>query len=185
MSSTIKNLLVSAWEILEVVFVAVATVVLIRTFLVQPFVVSGASMEPNFVEHDYLLIDEITYRFREPERGEVIVFRYPLDSSVFFIKRVIGVPGDELVSEGGRIRILKDGIELALDEPYLASSLKSSDNFNVTLGDDQYFVLGDNRSHSFDSKNWGAIHRKDIIGTARIVLFPFNRFGLLKAPAYQ
>ncbi len=184
MSSAIKNILVSAWEILEVVFIATATVFLIRTFLVQPFVVSGASMEPNFTERDYLLIDEITYRFREPERGEVVVFRYPLDGNVFFIKRIIGIPGDEVISEGGRIFIMRDGVETPLDELYLSPAFQSSDNFKVTLGEDQYFVLGDNRSHSFDSKNWGAIHRKDIVGTARVVLFPFNRFSLLKAPAY-
>ena len=115
MQSTIKNFFVSAWEILEVVFVATATVFLIRTFLVQPFVVSGASMEPNFSEKDYLLIDEITYRFKEPERGEVVVFRYPLDESVFFIKRIIGIPGDQVISQGGRIRIVRDGADMALN----------------------------------------------------------------------
>ncbi|MEK7555166.1 MAG: signal peptidase I [Patescibacteria group bacterium] len=184
MQSTIKNFFVSAWEILEVVFVATATVFLIRTFLVQPFVVSGASMEPNFSEKDYLLIDEITYRFKEPERGEVVVFRYPLDESVFFIKRIIGIPGDQVISQGGRIRIVRDGADMALNEPYLSSELKSSDNFNVTLGTDQYFVLGDNRSHSFDSKNWGAINRENIVGIARVVLFPFNRFEFLEVPSY-
>ena len=184
MLNSLKNIFVSAWEVLEVVFIATVTVFLIRTFLVQPFVVSCASMEPTFSERDYLLIDEVTYRFRDPERGEVIVFRYPLDERTFFIKRIIGMPGETVISENGLIRVLKDGKEIAINEAYLSPGARTDDTFTVRLGEDQYFVLGDNRSHSFDSKNWGAVQRKEIVGLARLRIFPLNRLSLFEAPSY-
>jgi len=178
-----KKFLASIWEILEIALIAIVAVFLIRSFLVQPFLVSGASMEPNFSDGNYLLIDEITYRFREPARGEVVVFRYPLDRSLFFIKRIIGMPNERVVSENGRIRILKDGQSVYIEENYL--SAKFSDNFEIALAEDQYFVLGDNRSHSFDSRNWGAITKDDIVGIVRIRILPVNDFGTFEAPKYQ
>ena len=177
-----RKFLSAAWEILEVVFIAVVTVFIIRSFLVQPFLVSGASMEPNFKDGNYLLVDEITYRFREPLRGEVVIFRYPLDPSTFFIKRIIGLPGERVVSQNGQIRIFSDGQEIFLDEEYLLS--RSVDNFDSKLGEDKYFVLGDNRNHSFDSRNWGAVSRKDIVGMARLRILPLRDFGLFEAPSY-
>jgi len=179
-----RKFLLSVWEILEVVFIAVVTVFLIRSFLVQPFLVSGASMEPNFSDGNYLLVDEITYRFREPSRGEVVVFRYPLDPKTFFIKRIVGLPGERIVSQNGQIRIFRDDTEISLEENYLVGELKSTDNFDYKLGDDKYFVLGDNRNHSFDSRNWGAVSRKDIIGVARLRILPIQDFGLFEAPVY-
>lgn len=179
-----KKFLAAVWEILEVVLIATVTVFIIRSFLVQPFLVSGASMEPNFSDGNYLLVDEITYRFREPERGEVVVFRYPLDRSVFFIKRIIGMPGEQVIAQNGAIKIYKDGEEIILSEDYLLSDSGSRDNFNIKLSEKQYFVLGDNRSHSFDSRNWGAINREDIVGLARLRVLPIRDFGLFKAPQY-
>lgn len=157
-------------EILEVVVIAVVTVFLIRYFLIQPFLVSGASMEPSFSDGNYLLIDEITYRFRGPERGEVIVFRYPKDPSTFFIKRIIGLPGEKVVFKNGNVYINN----IRLEEDYLSDTLRSSDNLSVTLGGGQYFVLGDNRSHSFDSRSWGPISKKHIIGVARLRILPLS-----------
>lgn len=179
-----KKLLLGLWEILEVVLIASITVFLIRTFLVQPFLVSGASMEPNFSDGNYLLVDEITYRLREPERGEVIVFRYPLDKSLFFIKRIIGLPGERVVAENGEIRIFAGAEEINLDEHYLPPGLKANDTFDIKLGAEQYFVLGDNRYHSFDSRNWGAIGRKDIVGLTRLRVLPVTEFNLFEAPKY-
>ncbi|MBI4193140.1 MAG: signal peptidase I [Candidatus Colwellbacteria bacterium] len=176
----------SVWEVVEVVLVALVTVFLIRTFLVQPFLVSGASMEPNFSSGDYLLVDELTYRFREPSRGEVVVFRYPLDTSVFFIKRIIGMPGEQIVAAAGVMTVYAaDETSFTLDEPYLSPSSASDDTFDVTLGSDQYFILGDNRSHSFDSRNWGAIQRDDIIGIARLRILPVTRAMVFTPPAYE
>jgi len=182
--STAKGIFVAAWEIIEVVFIATVTVFIIRSFLVQPFVVSGASMEPTFSERDYLLIDEITYRFREPKRGEVIVFRYPLDKRVFFIKRIIGMPGEEVISQQGKIKILKDGEEISIQEDYIPPSSRFPDSFKVELNENQFFVLGDNRLESFDSKNWGAIPRENIIGIARVRVFPFGKIDYIEAPVY-
>ena len=141
-------------------------------------------MEPNFSDGNYLLVDEVTYRFRTPERGEVVVFRYPLDKSLFFIKRIIGMPEERVVSQNGRIKIFKNGVEIMLDESYLLPTAKPSDNFDIKLSADQYFVLGDNRSHSFDSRNWGAIYRRDIVGVARLRILPIRDFGVFEAPSY-
>lgn len=166
----------STWEILEIVLISVVTVFLIRTFLAQPFLVSGASMEPTFDNRDYLIIDEITYRFREPARGEVIVFRYPKEPSTYFIKRIIGLPGDRVLVRGGKATVYSGGKEIQVTGP-------ANGFADLTLGEDQYFVLGDNRYNSFDSRNWGPVPRKDIIGLARLRLFPISDLELIKAPA--
>jgi len=162
----------STWEIIEVIAISAAAVFLIRQFLAQPFLVSGASMEPNFQHGNYLIIDELTYRFRGPERGEVIVFRYPNDRSTFFIKRIAGLPGEQAVVAGGRITVYKDG-EAVFSEGNTNGSI------DVKLKADEYFVIGDNRYNSFDSRNWGPVSRKDIIGVARVRVLPFNEFGII------
>ena len=139
-----KKLLLSLWEILEVALIAAVTVFLIRSFLVQPFLVSGASMEPNFSDGNYLLVDEITYRFRDPERGEVVIFRYPLDKSVFFIKRIIGIPGDKIEIKDGNVFVN----DIQIEEDYLNGENKGNtktyfSSFSEFLvPEDQYFLLG-------------------------------------------
>jgi len=179
-----RKFLLGIWEIAEVALIAVVTVFLIRNFLVQPFLVSGASMEPNFYDKNYLLVDEITYRFREPLRGEVVVFRYPFERSMFFIKRIIGLPGERVTAENGTIKVFSGETAITLDEEYLSGSPKTLDNFDVRLGKNQYFVLGDNRYHSFDSRNWGAITREDIVGVARLRILPVKDFRIFEAPSY-
>lgn len=175
-----KQFLISAWEILEVLVVAIAAVWLIRSFLVQPFLISGASMEPNFSDGHYLLIDEVTYRFREPERGEIVVFRSPTDNSTFFIKRIIGLPGDHLVIQNGYVFIN----DRQLNEEYLNSNLKTFGDQDLVLGEREYFVLGDNRSFSFDSRNWGPLDRNHITGVVRLRLWPLNQVMAIEAPSY-
>jgi len=185
MLTSFKKVLASAWETLEVVLIAVITVFLIRTFLIQPFVVSGASMEPNFSDGNYLLIDEITYRFREPLRGEVVVFEYPLNPELFFIKRVIGMPGEHVSYDNGKVRISDGDKTVVIDEAYLHLGDKVVDFFDdITLEDDQYFVLGDNRYKSFDSRNWGSVTRDEIVGIARLRIFPLSNFRIFEAPVY-
>ncbi len=179
-----RKFLAAAWEVCEVVFVAVATVFLIRTFIVQPFYVSGASMEPTFEDGNYLLVDEITPRLNGFSRGQVVVFRPPVGERTFYIKRIIGLPGDRVISQDGRIRIIRGDTSFVLDEPYLDPSLRSDDSFDVTLSSDQYFVMGDNRLHSYDSRTWGALSTGNIIGTVRVRLWPANDIGLFTAPAY-
>jgi len=160
-----------------VVLIAVVTVFLIRTFLIQPFLVSGASMEPNFGSGNYLIIDELTYRLREPERGEVVVFKYPNNPSTYYIKRIVGLPGEKVEIKEGSVYIFNsehpDG--LRLEEEYLPFNVNTSGSVSTSLSDSEYFVLGDNRSYSFDSRSWGSLQKKYIIGLARLRLLPINQ----------
>lgn len=179
-----KRLLASLWEVAELIFIAFVAVFVIRNFLVQPFLVSGASMVPTYEHGDYLLIDELTYRVRTPERGEVVVFRYPKDESIFFIKRIVGLPGERVIIREGRIWVEREGERSELNEEYLAGAGRTLGSFDVTLGSDEYFVLGDNRGNSFDSRTWGPVPRKDIIGIARLRLYPFDKVGAFQTPEY-
>ena len=128
----------SVWDFIKFTIIALLIVIPIRLWIAQPFIVSGASMEPTFNNGNYLIIDEISYRFEKPKIGDVIIFRYPLDPSKFFIKRIIDIP--------------KDG---------------------------EYFVEGDNREASFDSRSWGNVPEKNIVGRAFLRLWPFNKMGIM------
>jgi len=176
----LKHFLVSAWEVIEVLIISVVAVWLIRSFLIQPFLISGASMEPNFSDGHYLLIDEVTYKFREPHRGEVVVFRSPTDSSTFFIKRVVGLPGETLTIKNGSIFI--NGGQLK--ETYIGSGLKTFGDQEIVLGENELFVMGDNRSFSFDSRNWGPLKENRITGLVRLRLWPLNKVMAIEAPVY-
>lgn len=181
-----KQFFLASREILEVVIISLFTVYIIRSFLVQPFLVSGASMEPNFSDGNYLLIDELTYRFRAPQRGEVAVFRYPGDTKTFYIKRIIGLPGERVVVRDGSVRIFggayPDGFKLP--EDYIASGVATLGDVDRTLANDEYFVLGDNRYFSFDSRNWGVLPKEDIIGIARLRLLPVREAQAFETPSY-
>lgn len=182
-----KKLFASVWEVAEVVLIALITVFIIRTFVVQPFLVSGASMSPNFHDGNYLLVDEVTYDLRAPVRGEVVVFRYTGDKSSFFIKRVIGLPGEQVTVHNGVVSITeagKDGKTLILEESYLPAQTKTTGEVSMRLGTDEYFVMGDNRNNSFDSRNWGPMHKKDIVGIVRLRLYPFSEFETIPHPTY-
>ena len=172
----------SVWEVIKFVAITLAIVVPIRTWIAQPFIVSGASMEPTFDDREYLIIDELTYQFRPPERSEVEVFRYPKDPSNFFIKRIIGLPGETLRLKDNEVA-LKDaatGEWREIEEPYLASGEATSlwASQEVTLAPDEYFVLGDNRAVSSDSRYWGALPRQLITGRALVRLLPPRRVAL-------
>lgn len=182
-----KKLFTSIWEIAEVVLIAFITIFVIRTFIVQPFQVSGASMSPTFQDHNYLLVDELSYVLRTPERGEVIVFRYTGDKSSFFIKRIIGLPGEQVTIHSGSVIIKEVGEEgktFTLQEEYLLPQTKTNGELTAKLAPDEYFVMGDNRNNSFDSRNWGPLHEKDIIGVVRLRLYPFSEIGTITRPAY-
>ena len=178
-----RKILWSFLEVTETLVIAVVAVFLVRNFIAQPFLVSGSSMEPNFSDGNYLLIDELTYQFREPERGEVVVFRYPLDRRAFYIKRVIGLPGEQVVIENGEVSIMKDGKKLDLNESYLPVDITRG-RFDVTLGNSEYFVMGDNRNFSFDSRSWGSLSEEDIIGVVRLRLWPVNEVMAFSVPNY-
>lgn len=163
------------WEFIKVIVVSLAIVLPVRTYVAQPFIVSGASMEPNFHNGEYLIIDELTYEFRPPERGEVVVFRYPLNPSEFFIKRIVGLPKETVEIKSGKIFI--GGA--AFEEPYLSDSLKTAPDIKIMLDDGEYFVLGDNRAHSSDSRFWGALPQEKIMGRALLRLWPIARAGIV------
>lgn len=178
-----RNFFWSIWEFAETVFIAFLTVFLIRSFLIQPFLVSGASMEPVFYHGDYLLVDELTYRFRPPERGEVIVFQPPISES-YFIKRIIGLPGDRVEIKNGEVKILKDDRSFVLKEDYLPPGIETFGDLNFTVKKDEYLVFGDNRNYSFDSRSWGPLKKDKIIGLVRLRLWPFNKVMAFETPAY-
>jgi len=178
-----RKFLWSFFEVIETVAIAVVAVFLVRTFVAQPFLVSGSSMEPNFDDGNYLLVDELTYRFREPERGEVIVFKYPGDRRSYYIKRIIGLPGEKIAINKGEVSVYKNGEKLILQEDYV-KSMRAIGNFEAQLDENQYFVMGDNRNYSFDSRNWGSLDRSDIIGLARFRLWPISEVMAFSAPSY-
>ena len=165
------------WEFIKVIIISVAIVLPIRAYIAQPFIVSGASMEPNFHDGEYLIVDELTYEFRAPLRGEVIVFRYPLNPSEFFIKRIIGLPGENVEIKNGKILI--NGAELG--ESFIPAELagKTMPNISAKLAGNQYFVLGDNRPHSSDSRFWGALPKEKIMGRALLRLWPVAKAGVI------
>lgn len=178
-----KKFFLSFFEVIETVAIAVAAVFLIRTFVAQPFLVSGSSMEPSFHNSNYLLVDELTYRFREPERGEVVVFKYPGNHKSYYIKRIIGLPGEKLVIIDSQVSVYGGGGKLSLKENYTVPG-GTSGRFETTLDQNQYFVMGDNRNFSFDSRSWGPLKRSEIIGLARFRLWPINEVAAFSAPNY-
>ncbi len=177
MLSDIKIALIFLWELVKVVIISLAIILPIRYFLVQPFYVKGQSMEPNFLEHDYLLIDELSFRLREPERGEVVIFRYPRNPSEFFIKRIVGLPGEHLIVNNGKVFIVQTDNKLTeLNESYLSATTLTSGNIDVLLKNDEYYLLGDNRDFSLDSRSFGPIKKSYIIGRVWIRAWPVKRW---------
>lgn len=181
-----RKFFASLLELVEVAVIALATVFLIRGFLFQPFLVSGASMVPTFSNGDYLLVDELIYHFRAPERGEVIVFHYPKDESTYFIKRIVGLPGERVTIQNGQITVFNQEHPkgLPIGERYLPADTLTSGSVDTTLKPNEYFVMGDNRSYSFDSRNWGPLMSREIVGVARLRLWPFNTIQAFAAPSY-
>jgi signal peptidase I len=161
-------------EVFKFALLAFIIVVPFRIFVAQPFIVSGASMSPTFETGEYLIVDQISYRFDEPKRGDVVIFRFPNDPSKFFIKRVIGLPGEVVQLANGVTTIIEpDSTEIVLDEEYLITD-KTDDHVSITLSKDEYFVMGDNRSASSDSRMWGPVPRDNIVGRALVRLLPLT-----------
>ena len=176
-----KQAVVFVWEIFKVVVISLAIIVPVRYFLIKPFYVKGASMEPNFYDHEYLIINEISYWLGEPERGDVVVFRYPFDPSQYFIKRVIGLPGETIKISGGKIVVINQEFPESQDltEDYLLPAMKTLGEVEVTLGEDEYYLLGDNRIASLDSRAFGPVKRNYIVGKTFLRGWPLDRFSLL------
>lgn len=189
------------WEVVKMVFWVVVIIVPLRVFLIQPFFVQGASMEPNFEDHEYLIINELGYKttevgfnygekeinfftvksFKELGRGDVVVFRYPKNPSIYYIKRIIGLPGEKIEIGDKKVKIYnsENPQGFVLDESeYLPVSEETSGDQIVQLSDREYFVMGDNRQYSSDSRSWGPVPEEDIIGKVLLRAWPFNRASL-------
>lgn len=149
----------------------------IRFFIAQPFIVNGDSMLPSFESGDYLIVDELSYNFRDPSRGEVIIFRFPQNPSKFFIKRIIGLPGERVEIKGNDILVATDGNKNVLSEPYVKDIFL--DPLTINLKDNEYFVMGDNRGVSSDSRNWGPVDEGLIVGRALVRFLPITEAGVL------
>lgn len=173
----------SAWkavkEWVQVIAIAMIISLPIRFFIAEPFVVKGASMDPTFSTGQFLIVDRVSYRFESPKRGEVIVFRYPNSPSVYYIKRIIGLPGEKIEIKNGKVTITdKDSNQLNLTEPYIESYHASNDSEQTTLGPTEYFVMGDNRAESSDSRMWGPLDEHFIVGRPIFRLFPLSTISI-------
>lgn len=166
------------FELFLILVISLAIVLPVRFFLIQPFFVKGSSMEPNFEDGEYLIVNEIVYRLGQPERGEVIVFKWPSDPRQYYIKRIVGLPGEKIEIKDGLVKIYnkKNPQGFLLDESsYLSPTQRTPGEYETTLGQDDYLVLGDNRVASFDSRRWGPLSEEYIIGKAWLRIWPIAR----------
>ena len=173
------------FDILQTFVLAAAIFVIVYLFLLQPNMIKGASMETNFFDGDYILTEKVMYRFREPKRGEVVVFQSPSRPDVDYIKRIIGLPGETISLTDGIIYI--NG--LPLEEKYQPTVETAAGRFltegkEFTVPEGTYFVMGDNRTHSSDSREFGTVALEDIRGRAILRYWPLNRFGNISTPNY-
>jgi signal peptidase I len=166
-------------ELLRFALIAIVIVIPIRLFIAQPFIVSGSSMDPTFHDGEYLIVDELSYRFESPERGDVVVFKFPNNTKRFLIKRIVGLPGETVNIRNGIVSVVDiQGIESqTLEEEYV--TYKSNETITTKLGDEEYFVAGDNRVASSDSRSWGVLNEKFLVGRAFLRLLPVTKVSFL------
>ena len=180
-----------AAELVRTALIVSILAYVLRLFVVEPFVVEGSSMAPNFATNDFLIVDKVSYRLHDPQRGDIIVFKYPYDTSINYIKRIIGLPGETVRINDNKVTIINkanpDGF--VLSEPYLASNIitalpatASKNEFVVPA--DSYFMLGDNRPGSSDSREWGFLPKEDIIGPVDLEAFPLNKIQIIHPARY-
>ncbi|MDP4007417.1 MAG: signal peptidase I [bacterium] len=181
-----KGLFQFGFEVLKVVVIALVIVVPLRVFVFQPFLVKGDSMEPNYHSGDYLIVDQLSYRFRSPERGEVIVLKFPFDPSQRFIKRIVGLPGEAVEVKDGKVVVYGQEQEerkaAVLEEVYLPVGLDTPGSVRIDLKEGEYFVLGDNRPASSDSRKWGILPSELIVGRVFLDVFSLNAFAKVITP---
>jgi len=179
-------------DLMETIVISLSIFLVVYLFFMQPHQVNGQSMEPNFQSGDYLLTDKVSYRIAEPQRGDIVVFHAPETANCAkgtgcdFIKRILAMPGETVAIHNGVV--LVDG--QVLSEPYIPNAVQTlpgnfTDNGSITLGSEEYFVVGDNRSHSSDSRSWGPIHRSDIVGKAFFRYWPPESVGSVIGAKYS
>lgn len=173
-------------EFVRIFIIAAAIILPVRLFLVQPFYVRGQSMEPNFHDSEYLIIDKLSPRFKPYMRGEVVVFRFDSPDQRYLIKRIIGLPGEEVRVADKRITIINREYPegLTLDEKMYKPNELGFESFHIEVGQDEYFVLGDNRENSFDSSKFGPIKMRQVVGRVFMRGLPINRFEVFSPPSY-
>jgi signal peptidase I len=174
------------FDFLESIVVAASIFVVVYLFFVQPHEVKGSSMEPSFHNNEYILTDKISYRFKNPERGEVVIFKAPNNPEVDYIKRIIALPGEKVKVEKGLVYVNDQKLDEVYlkDSTYLFPSSKMQEGVNVFVGNDELFVMGDNRPHSSDSREFGPIQKKSIVGRAFLRYWPINEIGLVPEIKY-
>jgi signal peptidase I len=172
------------YDVFKTVSTVLGVAFLIRFFLIQPFYVSGPSMEPNFHNNQYIIVDQVTYRFSKPKRGDVVVFKWPQNIAISFIKRVIATPGETVEVRNGEVYIYnKDNPNgIKLQESYI--DIDTQNDVRRTLAKGEYFVMGDNRHNSSDSRIWGPVARHLIVGKVWVVIYPFKDFEAVPRPSY-
>ena len=181
-----KRLFNFFFDILESIVVALAIFVVVYLFLYQPHQVKGASMEPNFHDGEYILTNKFQYKLDRPKRGDVIVFKSPQNPDIDFIKRIIGLPGEKIKLINNHYFIN----DVELQESYIAPTLFTyngaflKEGMEVTIPPDHYFVSGDNRPRSSDSREWGTIDKSAIIGKSQFRYWPLPRAGLISSASY-
>ena len=170
-----KTKVQSFWELVRFVFMALIIVIPIRVLIAEPFIVSGNSMVPTFANGDYLIIEKISYKLDTPKRDDVAIFRYPNDTTKFFIKRIIGLPNEIVDIKGNDITITKGDTKesFKIDQPFVKNP--ANNDTHLELKNDEYFVMGDNRSASSDSRYWGAVKKNLLTGKAFVRLLPINK----------
>lgn len=182
----LKSFSAFAIEAIKAVVISLIIILPIRYFLIQPFYVKGASMEPTFSNHDYLIVNEIGYRFDDPRRGDIVIFKYPNDPKQYFIKRIIGLPNERVEVKDNKVFVYNDkfleGVEI--NEEYLNDDDIRKDA-NTILKENEYFVMGDNRNNSFDSRFFGAVSKDLIIGKVWLRGWPFNNVKIFKEYEYN
>jgi signal peptidase I len=166
-------------ELWKFILITLVIVLPLRWYVAKPFIVEGPSMDPTFASGQYLIVDQLSYRFAKPHRGDVVVFEYPLDPSKYFIKRIIGLPGETVKMDYGKVQIIPRGSTeaITINEPYVVNT--SVDSSVHTLNDHEYFVMGDNRPASSDSRAWGNLDEKYIVGRPLVRLYPLTQLSLL------
>ncbi len=172
-------------EVFIFAIIAFGIVLPFRVYIAEPYLVDGRSMDPTFATGDYLIVDKLSYRIGKPERNSVVVLKYPKNTDKSFIKRIVGLPGDRVIIKDNVVTIINsenpDGF--VVDGSYVTHT--STGSYETELDDDEYYVLGDNRAESFDSRFWGPLEKKYIIGKPIIRLFPFNKIDILPGKDYQ
>jgi signal peptidase I len=171
---SLATILLTVFDFFKTIFIIVVLATVIRYFLIQPFIVDGQSMEPTFQNSDYLITEKVSFRLGTPKRGEVVIFHPPDNPSVNYLKRLIGLPGDEIEIKDKLVYV--NGKKL--DEPYLTGGKKTElvqpGNLKVTVKANEYFVLGDNREHSRDSRELGPIPKANVVSRVWVRLFPLS-----------